>query len=55
LDQYEEYYSLYPQLIPDVIYLDYRYKDLLDRVKAYGYWEEETAVGSYILYRNPEK
>ena len=55
LDQYEEYYSLYPQFIPDVIYLDYKYKDLLDRVKAYGYWEEETAVGSYILYRNPEK
>ena len=54
LDQYEEYYSLYPQLIPDVIYLDYRYKDLLDRVKAYGYWEEETSLGSYILYRDSE-
>lgn len=55
LDQLEEYYSLYPQFIPDIIYLDYRNKDLLDRVKAYGYREEETALGSYILYRELEK
>ena len=55
LDQLEEYYSLYPQFIPDIIYLDYSNKDLLDRVKAYGYREEETALGSYILYRELEK
>lgn len=51
LDQLEQYYDLYPQFIPDIVYIQDIHKDLLDRVIAYGYQSEETKTGSYILYR----
>ena len=51
LDQLEEYYQLYPQFIPDVIYVGHNHTDLLERVKSYGYSGEQTELGAYILYR----
>lgn len=51
LDQLEEYYQLYPQFVPDVIYVGHNHTDLLERVKSYGYSGEQTELGGYILYR----
>ena len=51
LDQLEEYYELYPQFTPDVIYIAGKYSDLLPRVESYGYSGEETPNGGYILFR----
>lgn len=51
LDQLEEYYRLYPQFIPDVIYIGNKYTGLLERVRSYGYSGEKTELGGYILYR----
>ena len=51
LDQQEEYYQLYPQFIPEVIYVGHNHTDLLERVKSYGYSGEQTELGAYILYR----
>lgn len=51
LDQLEEYYKLYPQFIPEVIYVGHNHTDLLERVKNYGYSGNQTELGGYILYR----
>ena len=51
LDQLEEYYSLYPEFTPDIIYVDDNNLDLLPRIESYGYSGEQTAHGGYILYR----
>lgn len=52
LAQLEEYYSLYPQFIPDLIYLGDNHIDLLERVESYGYSGDMTELGAYILYRH---
>ena len=52
LDQLEEYYGLYPQFIPDIIYLGNDHIDLLNRVKSYGYQSIKTKTGAYFLFRD---
>ena len=49
LDQLDEYYSLYPDKKPDIIYVESYYKDLVPRLESDGYKSEQTLLGGYIL------
>ena len=49
LDTLEEYYSLYPDKKPDIIYVEPYYINLVPRLGEWGYHGDQTALGGYVL------
>lgn len=49
LDQLDEYYDLYPDKKPDIIYVESYYADLVPRLESQGYKAEKTLLGGYVL------
>jgi len=49
VDLLEEYYGMYPDMKPDMIYVEPYYTDLVPRLASLGYTEQKTALGGYVL------